>query len=420
MMHTYFTIKKKTTTMNRNDHAHNNISMFHRHTIPYLQLSNSNFNPMKTIQALFLSALFLIGIAGCSNGESASNADEAGTNDNGSIVITKAQFAASNMQTGRPDTAIFREKVHANGYVKAAPAGKARVTVLVPGKVTGIYFNVGDRVSKGERLFSMAGNEIIQLQTEYAEAENALRLLKQNYERQKLLSEENINAKKTLQEAETQLKSMKIKVSAYKTKLGLMGINTARVKEGKIYSEVLVTAPLGGYITSQDLQIGEVIETDHVTAEIVDPDRMQLELYVYPKDLPTLAVGQKVHFFLPDQPEIIFHASLSKTGKQVNPDKRNVLCIASLAREDIPRFIDGNFVEADIITHEKKSLAVAGSAIAEENGKYFVYVKSGESDEAYTFEKMEVAVGITQANLFELTEYLDREILVEGMYFMIE
>ena len=378
-------------------------------------------NTMNFYSLILIAGMLIISITGCNSSDTA-DVEAAGqeSNDENTITITKAQFETSGMKTGRPDSAIFREMIQANGFVVAAPAGKAKVTVLVEGKVTGIYFKMGDWVKKGKRLFTITGNEIIQLQNDYAEAENALSLLKQNYERQKLLSQENINAKKTLQEAENEMKSMEIRAKAFKSKLALLGINTSQVRDGHIYNEVVVTAPLSGYVTHQDIGIGELIETNHVTAEIVDPASLQVELYVYPSDLAELKIGQQVRFFLPDSRNNVYFAELSRIGKSVNPEKRNIMCIAAINQSQLDRFVDGNFIEANIVTAEKKALALPASAVEKVDGEYYIYVKSAESNDAYTFQRTKVSVGFIEADEVEVTTPITNEILIEGVYYVSE
>jgi len=55
---------------------------------------------------------------------------------------------------------------------------------------------------------------------------------------------------------------------------------------------------------------------------LVDIDKVYLQLNVYEKDIAALAVGQKVEFYNPNNPDSIYSAQLSKIGKAIDPEKK--------------------------------------------------------------------------------------------------
>lgn len=332
------------------------------------------------------------------------------------IVITGSQFEASSMKLGSSERVTFRQVVKANGYIEASPQGIARVSTLVPARVTAIYVAAGQKVVKGQRLFSIEGNELIQLQQDYAESVSMLDLLRSTYERQQALAEADISARKELVRAESEFRTMRARVGGLKAQLMILQIDPAKVAAGNIQQGVQLFAPVSGYITELDLMLGQVIEPNRSVIEIVDPGRMQLDVHVYENSLDALAPGQQIRFYKPEQPGKVFEATLTSVGRSVDSEARTIHCIASLKKADGQQFVHGLFVEAEIITCEREAEAIPQTALIVEHEKQYVLVKSGDQEDQVIFDKRPVGIGVIQQGFAELTEGPLQNVLIEGSY----
>lgn len=332
------------------------------------------------------------------------------------IVITRSQFEASSMHTGNSEKFTFRQVVKANGYIEASPQGIASVATLVPARITAIYVTAGEKVTKGQRLFSMEGNELISLQQDYAESVSMLKLLRITYERQQVLSEADITARKELVRAEQEYHSMRARVGGLRAQLLMLQIDPEKVAAGNIQQGVQLFAPVSGYITKLNLMLGEVIEPNRSVIEIVDPDRMQLNVQVYENSLEALVPGQQIRFYKPEQPGKVFEATLNSVGRSVDREARTIHCIAALKKADSQQFVHGLFVEAEIITCEREAEAIPQSALIIEHEKHYVLVKAGEQQDQLFFNKLPVKTGVIQQGYVELTEGPIAGVLVEGSY----
>ena len=96
----------------------------------------------------------------------------------GEITISREQFESMKMEVGNPGTTMFSNSLSVNGYIVAAPSGRAKITSLISGRVRQINVSPGDNVRNGQILFSLESHEIILLQQEYAEAVQHLELLR--------------------------------------------------------------------------------------------------------------------------------------------------------------------------------------------------------------------------------------------------
>ena len=335
------------------------------------------------------------------------------------IIITREQFESSGMKLGDPLPMMFRKIVSANGYIVSSPAGHAKISTMIPGRVKQINFTAGDFVNKGQLLFTIESNEIILLQQEYAETFNQLKALKAQYERQKALSEKQITAQKDFIDAESNYMSLVSKTEGLKKRLEMIHIEPTEVEKGIIKPVAPVYSPMNGYITKQNLVVGEFIEPQATVMELIDPDQMRLNIHVFEKDLKEMVTGQQVLYYDPDDQAQKYEASLSHIGKSIDQETRTVLCIAQLKPSDRKIFVNNLYVQTEIITCQREAPAVPNQALIKEDDWHFVLQLADEKNGDLIFHKIPVHPGVTMP---EHTEILDKgltDILVQGGYNLV-
>jgi cobalt-zinc-cadmium efflux system membrane fusion protein len=339
-----------------------------------------------------------------------------GNDENQSIEISSAQFEMAEMELGHPLGHVFRESTQINGYVKAAPEGKAQITVLMPGRVKKVHCTAGQFVEKGTALFELEGFEIIQLQQEFAQSDASLHLAATNLMRVESLSAENIAAKRELQIAQSEHQSLRALHEALSQKLQLMGLHPADVAAGTISSSIDIKSPIRGYLTQQLIEPGQYLEPQQMAMEIIHSSKLQLELQVFAKDLSSLAQNQKVLFYDPDMKDQKYEAHLQFIGKTIDKQSKTIQCIAYMNDEDKMHFVDGMYVECEIITSERQSMAIPTQALIKDGYNHYVLVKSGEEDDKILFSKVEIEIGREELEYTEIiTEGLN-DILLKGVY----
>ncbi len=311
---------------------------------------------------------------------------------------------------------LFSNEIYARGTILPSVSGSAVISTLVPGRVKKIHHTVGDRVEMGEPLFALESYEIILLQQEYAEVFHQLKQLSDNYHRQKSLSDEKIVALKDFLRTESEYKTMLAKANGLKARLRMIHIDPSTVQNGTIVPYFTVRAPIGGIVTRLELVIGQFVEPQVTVMEIVDPQRLQLNLNVFEKDLTELAVGQSVEFYTPDREELIHHATVSHTGKAIDPETKTVDCIAQLDPDEKGIFVNNLYMEARIITCQREARAVSEQALMREPERDFIWIMVGETEEQITFRKVPVLTGVTRQGFTEILDDDLADVLLEGAY----
>jgi len=371
---------------------------------------------------VFISALgiFLISSISCKNRE----AEIPGTEEqNGThqLVLTREQFESSGMETGPMRVYDFADVVHASGYIQAPPQNRAKISAIVSGHVSYSTLLIGDKVKKGQILLCLENPEFIQLQQDYAEAAYQLTYLKEEYERQKLLSNENIASQKVFSKAESEYNSMNVKVEGLKKKLKILSIDPDMVLQGKIVTQINIYFPIDGYVTAHNLSRGMFVSMGDVLLDLIDNSHMHLELFVFESDAMKIKLNQKIEFRIIQTDKKIYSGEVMLLGKSVEGSERKVAVHGHIKSEKDMNLISGMYVEADIIVSERKSVGLPNEAIANSGGQSFVFVLKSNTPDSLVFEQRYVDIGRVGEELTEVfCENDSCMVLVKGAFDVAE
>lgn len=332
------------------------------------------------------------------------------------IRITTEQFLSSGMEIGTPVLRDFRQIVMANGYIKASPEGMAQVSALIPGRVRQINHSTGDPVQKGDKLFTLEGSEIILLQQEYAEAINELTALKSDYDRQKVLADQQITSRKDLINTESSYLTLLARTDGLKARLRMINIEPASVEQGRITPLAVITSPIKGLVSKMELVTGQYIEPGEMVMEIIDPESFRLNLHLFEKGIRDLASGQKVIFYDPDDKTRTFDATLSHIGRSIDPETKTILCLARLSPADRDNFVNNLYVQAEIITCERQAPAIPTDALIREDDRYYALRGGPVDDDSYLFHRIPIEVGVITEAYIEVLDTALNNILLKGAY----
>ena len=338
------------------------------------------------------------------------------TGREGEMILSRSQFETMGMKIGDPAPIMFSNAINANGYVTAKPSGSARVSTMISGRVTKIYHSPGDLIKKGQALFTLEGNEIIGLQQAYGEAYHQLKVLQKDYDRLRTLSEGNVVSQKDFLKSESEYKSMMARVDGLKARLNIIQIDPAKVESGNLIPQIDVVSPIAGTIIRQQMVLGQFVEPQETLLELIDHQKMQLSLQIFEKDLGDIAIGQKVLFYRPDNPEREFEARLSHIGKSIDPETRVVQCLAQIAVPDQGAFMNNLFVETRIITCQREAPAIPEASMIKEADRTYVLVLQDENQAQMIFKKIPIRTGVTRQGFTEVLEEGVQNILIEGAY----
>jgi cobalt-zinc-cadmium efflux system membrane fusion protein len=333
------------------------------------------------------------------------------------VKITIKQFQSDSMAIGTISTQTFEDEVRCNGYITAAANGMAQVGTPIAGIVESVNCSMGSFVKKGQTLCMISGNDLMAMQQEFTETSARLRRLKSDYERSKSLYDEKIGAEKDFIATESEYKATKSKYLSLKLRLELLRLNVAKIEAGDLYASFSVISPINGYITKQNLVLGQFIEQQKLLVEIVDVSKLQIQLSVFEKDIAKLKPGQTVNFSSPGENSFNNKASLVSIGRAVNPDTKTVTCVAAIKNSPQTSLINQSYIEALIAVNSSEATALHSEALIKSGKDYYVLVVEKSDNEAYYLRKQKVTIGRISKGFTEILDDTDlSKVLIKGVY----
>jgi cobalt-zinc-cadmium efflux system membrane fusion protein len=367
----------------------------------------------------------LLALASCSSGTDTPAAAEpaAQTPAEGTYELSNAQFESSGMQLGKLAMKTFHEVVKATGMFDVPPENRASVGSYFGGTVTDIRLLPGERVKKGQLLFTLENPDFVQMQQEYLESQGQLTNLKADYERQKNLLQDQVTSQKNFLKAEADYTVTRVKVASLARKLSLMNINPNTLSLENIQTTVSITSPINGYVTQVNINRGTFLPASQSAITIVDTDHLHLELNIFEKDLPHVRIGQTIRFSIQEDQRSTYTATVHLVNKTVDPENRTIGIHGHLTDENLSSlFSPGMYVEADINTSSSVKAALPEEALVEVEGKYYVLALQSQNN-GYTLVKKEVKAGQTNDGFVEILNPQDFEdntqFLISGAFNLI-
>ena len=320
------------------------------------------------------------------------------------ITLTSLQYKASNITVGKLERRPVPQRIKVNGKLDVPPQNLVIISAPMGGFVKSTNLLSGMKVKKGDVLAVLENQEYIQLQQDYRDNCSKLEYAEADYIRQQELARENVNALKSLQLAKSHYEGLRAMVSGLEAKLAMINLSPSSVKEGKIKSTINLYAPITGFITMVNVNVGQFVNATDVLFKIVNLEELHAEIQVYEKDINKIAVGQRVTFQLANDSSS-YPASVYLVGKEISPE-RTVLVHCHLNKKN-RSLLPGMFVTAIIETASKETDVVPTTAISNFEGKDYIFVSSGDNQ----FKAIRIVTGNSIDNF---TEVQLQEKLVSG------
>jgi len=300
--------------------------------------------------------------------------------------LTQDQMNAVGITLGQIEMKELTSIIKANGALSVPNNNKASATSLYGGVIKTLNVQVGDFVRKDQVIATIANPEFIQLQEDYLTTGSRITFAEQEYRRQKELFDNDAGAKKNLQNADAELKTLRTKRASLQRQIQMMGINPGNVSNKNLRSGLAVTAPISGTISNILLQIGSYIDVSSPVAEIVDNSSLHLDLQVFEKDLPLIKVGQKIHFTLTNSPVTEYDAEVYSIGTAFENQSKTIP-IHCKVKGNKNGLIDGMNATAIISLNNQLMPAVPNTAITSADGKDYIFLVNDKNAEDHKVEK---------------------------------
>jgi cobalt-zinc-cadmium efflux system membrane fusion protein len=376
----------------------------------------------KIIPATFILATVLA-FASCNSSKPANTEPEKTEVIPEDIVeMRDDQVKMANIETGSIEMRSLSGTLKVNGIISVAPQNFATICAPMGGFVKSTTLMAGNSVSKGQVLALIENPEFVDLQLNYFETKNKLEFAEAEFKRHSELYQEDVYSKQNLQQVTSEYKNLKAQLSALEQKLALIGINPATIHESDIKRSVDITSPISGYVKSVNVNTGKFVTPADIMFEIVNNDKLFLELTLFEKDASKVAAGQKIRFFINNETEQ-HDAVISQTGKSISDDKTYKV-YASVPGK-CQNVLPGMYVNAFIEASGNKVASLPSDAVVSFDDKDYIFVfdrnkvEDGKPFTEYRMIEVQKGVsdgGFTEIDLPEGFDIATSKVVVKGAY----
>lgn len=297
-----------------------------------------------------ISAALLLSIVSCGNNGKNDTAEEQLQAPSESGIESLSVEEADSTESETPVDGVTSATAVANpptfnGTIVLSPDKHITVTSPIGGILHSIDLFPGEFVREGTVIASLENLDFIEMQQIYLETAAQTAFLQKEYERQKKLAMEEAASQKRFQQSEADYLAMKSKMEASAARLRILGIDPERIKDSGIHQYLDIKAPISGYVTNIDLNMGQHFDAGEPVCDIIDKTAPMLKLIAYEKDLPALKPGDRFDFYVNGMGKRAFKATLVSIDQMVNESNRSISMYLTI---DTPseQFRPGMYVSA--------------------------------------------------------------------------
>lgn len=339
--------------------------------------------------------LFVVGCTPKQNPEE-STKEDVSTSEN-TITLTDEQLKAFPLTMTSLAKNTVSGKLILTGKVDVDPDHMASLSSAMGGYIKSINVLPGKTVKKGEVLLVLEDNEFIQIQQDYLTTKAQLLSASPNYQRQKELNESKSSSDKTMQQAETEYRSLLAAKSALEEKLKLININPASLTNETIKRTIPVLSPFNGTISKVLVNKGKYVASSDVLIELINPEGFLLKMRVFEKDWSKVAVGQAIEARTNHSNGESIKGKIISVGNVIAEDGGTEV-IAKIVNSNTVKLAAGLYINATLDVKSYNTYTLPEEAVVSYEGKSYVF----ESLNKYQYTMQEVQQGTNSEGLIEI------------------
>lgn len=279
------------------------------------------------------------------------------------------EFAASDLV--QPQTRDMRLSISITGTLQ--PRNWTTVKAKVAGELKSLLVREGEAVRPGQVLAR------IDTQDAQARLDEKIADLEAGRAQLALAQKNRANNLALLQQkfiSQNAFDSVQSNYQVSEAKLKALEAQVALAK--KALADTVVIAPQAGIVSQRNAQPGEKLPVDGKILTLVDLAEMEVEAAVPASDIPSVRVGQEVHFRVEGFDAREFHGRIDRINPATQSGSRSILVYALLPNSD-GALKGGMFAKGSVTLNQiDAALVLPLSAVREDNGRAYVLRIAGD------------------------------------------
>ncbi|WP_343638132.1 efflux RND transporter periplasmic adaptor subunit [Roseateles sp.] len=357
-----------------------------------------------------LALLPLLLVSGC-DGEAradASAAQAALRREGAEVLVPERSPLRGRIVVAEVQRRAVEQPITAPGSIEALPDHLARITPPVSGRIDRLHRALGDAVRAGDVLFTLDSSDLSAARGEAAKARDAAAQARRDLDRQQLLFDADIAARKDLEAAQLARSQADSDVRTTQAKLAQLGASDTTGRR------LVVRAPLAGRVIEMSAaQGGYWNDINAPLMTIADLSQVSLTAAVPEKDLAQVFVGQRARVRLNAYPDAPREGTVRYLGEVLDPDTRTVKVRLILDNAD-GRLRPGMFAKVLFAGPSHEAPVVPASALLQSGLFTRVFVERAPG----RYAARDVTVGASLGDAVEIVSGLkpgERVVVREGV-----
>jgi cobalt-zinc-cadmium efflux system membrane fusion protein len=316
--------------------------------------------------------------------------------DDGTIRFSDAQVKTAGITLATAGPVHLDTFIRMPGQIMLNQDRTAHVTPRASGAVESAPASLGQRVSKGQILATIASADVATQRGALLAAERRLVTARSVHAAEKMLWEEQVSARQDLLHAEQELREAEIALQAAHQQLQALGAG----KTDQASNRLQIRAPFDGVIVEKHIALGEVVGADTRVFTISDLSTVWADVVVPARDLANVRDGTGA-VIRSISAETSAPGKVSFVSSLIGEESRAATARVVLDNPGAA-WRPGLAVNVDIVTGSSDvAVAVDRAALQTVEGRQVVYrrVKDG-------FVAQPVATGRADATRIEITSGL--------------
>ena len=338
------------------------------------------------------------------------------------VELRDDQIKLAGIQTGSVEMRSVSNTLKVNGIISVAPQNQATVCMPLGGFIKNTSLLPGNAVHKGQTLAVIENQDFVDIQQNFLEAKNKLVFAEAEFKRHTDLYKDDVYSEKNVQQVTVDYKNLKALVKSLEQKLFLIGINPDQLSEDNISNQVNLVSPINGFLKAVNVNIGKYVSPTDILFEIVNRDKLFLELTLFEKDADKVTSGQKIKFFINNESEA-HEAIISQTGESISDDK--TFRVYGTVISSCKKLLPGMYVNALIEESDAKVTALPSEAIVSFDDKDYIFVFEKDKEEAgkamTEYRIIEITKGVSSSGYTEIIipegfDVNEIQVVINGAY----
>jgi cobalt-zinc-cadmium efflux system membrane fusion protein len=274
---------------------------------------------------------------------------------------------------------------------------------IVPGRVTKVHAQIGERIRAGAPLATLVSADAAQMRSDFSRAEAELSRAEDRRRRQEEMARRGVGLEVERMEAETEYRQARTEYQRSRDLLHLIGDGRG--------GEVVVRAPMDSVVLKAHVSVGAAVGPGSPLFDLGEPSAAWIVADVFENDLLLVEIGARASIELASLPNAISGHVVAESAAIQNELRRASVFIEP--DDSAVPLRPGMYARVSITVSEPGRIVLPTSAVLIKDGREtFVYVEK----EPGIFEARPVRAGQSRAGMTPILQGLSggERVVVKG------